>query len=148
MNSVLDQLVSLLNMETIEENLFRGASQDLAFASYLAAKSLAKRYQPPAKQSITLVKPILYMATFYARAMRRNLWCIKWNGYAMAAVLAHVASRPFKTVNRFSPAAHPSMNAKKAFVTKPQCPMYRHPRPHPRRSTLATHGYSVEQRKS
>ena len=31
MNSILDQLVSLLSMETIEENLFRGASQDLGF---------------------------------------------------------------------------------------------------------------------
>ena len=31
MNPILEQLVSLLNMETIEENLFRGASQDIGF---------------------------------------------------------------------------------------------------------------------
>lgn len=42
MNSVLDQLVSLLNMETIEENLFRSASQDLGFRQLFGGQVLGQ----------------------------------------------------------------------------------------------------------
>ena len=42
MNSILDQLVSLLNMETIEENLFRGASQDLGFRQLFGGQVLGQ----------------------------------------------------------------------------------------------------------
>ena len=42
MNSVLDQLVSLLNMETIEENLFRGASQYFVFRQLLGGQVLGQ----------------------------------------------------------------------------------------------------------
>lgn len=42
MNSVLDQLVSLLHMETIEENLFRGASQELGFRQLFGGQVLGQ----------------------------------------------------------------------------------------------------------
>lgn len=42
MNPILDQLVSLLNMETIEENLFRGASQDLGFRQLFGGQVLGQ----------------------------------------------------------------------------------------------------------
>lgn len=42
MNSTLNQLVSLLNMETIEENLFRGASQDLGFRQLFGGQVLGQ----------------------------------------------------------------------------------------------------------
>ena len=42
MNSILDQLVSLLSMETIEENLFRGASQDLGFRQLFGGQVLGQ----------------------------------------------------------------------------------------------------------
>lgn len=42
MNSILNQLVSLLNMETIEENLFRGASQDLGFRQLFGGQVLGQ----------------------------------------------------------------------------------------------------------
>ena len=42
MNPLLDQLVSLLNMETIEENLFRGASQDLGFRQLFGGQVLGQ----------------------------------------------------------------------------------------------------------
>ncbi len=43
MNSILDQLVSLLSMETIEENRFRGASQDVrVFASCFGGQVLGQ----------------------------------------------------------------------------------------------------------
>ena len=42
MNSILDQLVSLLSMETIEENLFRGASQDLGFRQLFGGQGLGQ----------------------------------------------------------------------------------------------------------
>ncbi len=42
MNSILDQLVSLLRMETIEENLFRGASQDLGLRQLFGGQVLGQ----------------------------------------------------------------------------------------------------------
>lgn len=42
MSAVLDSLVSLLDMETIEENLFRGASQDLGFRQLFGGQVLGQ----------------------------------------------------------------------------------------------------------
>ena len=42
MSKVLDQLVSLLNMEAIEEDLFRGASQDLGFRQLFGGQVLGQ----------------------------------------------------------------------------------------------------------
>ena len=42
MKSTLDQLISLLNMETIEENLFRGSSQELGFRQLFGGQVLGQ----------------------------------------------------------------------------------------------------------
>jgi len=42
MNSTLNQLVALLSMETLEENLFRGASQDLGFRQLFGGQVLGQ----------------------------------------------------------------------------------------------------------
>ena len=53
MSQVLDDLVSLLSMEQIEENLFRGRSQDLGFRQLFGGQvlgqcvSAASRTVPP-----------------------------------------------------------------------------------------------------
>lgn len=60
MNAILDSLVSLLNMETIEENLFRGASQDLGFRQLFGgqvlgqALSAARQTVEPERQANSL----------------------------------------------------------------------------------------------
>lgn len=60
MNAILDSLVSLLNMETIEENLFRGASQDLGFRQLFGgqvlgqALSAARQTVPQERQANSL----------------------------------------------------------------------------------------------
>ena len=42
MTQILDALVNLLTLERIEENLFRGASQDLGFPSCSAGRCSAR----------------------------------------------------------------------------------------------------------
>ncbi len=42
MNSILKQLVALLNMETIEENIFRGSSQDIGFRQLFGGQVLGQ----------------------------------------------------------------------------------------------------------
>lgn len=42
MSQVLDELVALLSLETIEENLFRGASQDLGFPQLFGGQVLGQ----------------------------------------------------------------------------------------------------------
>ena len=70
MNSILDQLVSLLNMETIEENLFRGASS-LSFRQLFGGQVLGQRYQQPAKR-LTARQASSLHGYFYAPAMQKN----------------------------------------------------------------------------
>lgn len=49
MNAILNSLVSLLNMETIEENLFRGASQDLGFRQLFGGQVLGQALSAASK---------------------------------------------------------------------------------------------------
>ncbi len=46
MTDALNKLVALLELETLEETLYRGQSQDLAFLSSMVVRYSAKRLQP------------------------------------------------------------------------------------------------------
>ena len=66
MSQVLDDLLSLLTLEEIEQGLYRGQSQDLGFGAVFGGQ---KRYQ----------RGVLYIhstLTFYAQAMPLSLLCM------------------------------------------------------------------------
>ena len=46
MSQVLDDLVNLLTLEPIEENLFRGSSQDLGFRQLFGVRCSVNRCRP------------------------------------------------------------------------------------------------------
>ena len=124
MNSILDQLVSLLSMETIEENLFRGASQDLGFRQLFGGQVLGQALSA-ASQTVDGERQAnsLHMAISYVPVTPKNQWYTKLNAYVMVAALAPVASLQSKMVKLFSPAAPLFISKKKVFVTKLKCLM-------------------------
>lgn len=66
MNSTLDQLVSLLSMETIEENLFRGASQDLGFRQLFGGQVLGQALSA-ASQTVDSSRPANSLHGYFLR---------------------------------------------------------------------------------
>ncbi len=66
MNSTLDQLVSLLSMETIEENLFRGASQDLGFRQLFGGQVLGQALSA-ASQTVDPSRPAHSLHGYFLR---------------------------------------------------------------------------------
>ncbi len=67
MNSILDQLVSLLSMETIEENLFRGASQDLGFRQLFGGQVLGQALSA-ASQTVDSARQANSLHGYFLRA--------------------------------------------------------------------------------
>ena len=67
MNSILDQLVSLLSMETIEENLFRGASQDLGFRQLFGGQVLGQALSA-ASQTVDSTRQANSLHGYFLRA--------------------------------------------------------------------------------
>ncbi len=67
MKSLLDQLVSLLSMETIEENLFRGASQDLGFRQLFGGQVLGQALSA-ASQTVDSARQANSLHGYFLRA--------------------------------------------------------------------------------
>lgn len=67
MKSLLDQLVSLLGMETIEENLFRGASQDLGFRQLFGGQVLGQALSA-ASQTVDSARQANSLHGYFLRA--------------------------------------------------------------------------------
>jgi len=66
MNSILDQLVSLLSMETIEENLFRGVSQELGFRQLFGGQVLGQALSA-ASQTVDPSRPANSLHGYFLR---------------------------------------------------------------------------------
>lgn len=66
MNSTLDQLASLLSMETIEKNLFRGASQDLGLPQLFGGQVLGQALSA-ANQTVDPSRPANSLHGYFLR---------------------------------------------------------------------------------
>lgn len=67
MSQVLDELVALLSLETIEENLFRGASQDLGFPQLFGGQVLGQALSA-ASQTVIAERHVHSMHGYFLRA--------------------------------------------------------------------------------
>lgn len=90
MSQVLEDLVDLLTLEPIEENLFRGRSQDLGFRQLFGGQVLGQSLSA-ASQTVEETRHVHSMhGYFLRRVMPSYRWCIRLIGFAMAAVSALV----------------------------------------------------------
>lgn len=66
MTQVLDELVALLSLETIEENLFRGVSQDLGFRQLFGGQVIGQSLSA-ASQTVPEDRPVHSMHGYFLR---------------------------------------------------------------------------------
>jgi len=66
MSALLDELVSLLSLETIEENLFRGVSQDLGFRQLFGGQVIGQSLSA-ASQTVTPYRHVHSMHGYFLR---------------------------------------------------------------------------------
>jgi acyl-CoA thioesterase len=91
MSQVLEDLVDLLTLEPIEENLFRGRSQDLGFRQLFGGQVLGQSLSAASQTVEESVTCIRCTVTSCVPAMPVCQWCIRLTGCATVAVSARVA---------------------------------------------------------
>ncbi len=94
MSQALNNLLTLLNPEKIEEGLFRGQSEDLGLRRVFGGRSWGKRYMPlrrPFRQTVWCTHST---ATFYAPVTALNRLCTTWKFCVTAKASALAVWRP------------------------------------------------------
>lgn len=89
MNDALKSLVNLLELETLEETLFRGQSQDLGFPQLYGGQVLGQALAAAARTVPDERRPHSQHGYFCAQATRTARWCIRSIPFATAAALPH-----------------------------------------------------------
>ncbi|BBI53122.1 hypothetical protein HORIV_55430 [Vreelandella olivaria] len=101
MTDALNKLVALLELETLEETLYRGQSQDLGFPQLYGGQVLGQALAAAARTVPNERRPTLNMAIFCDPAIPTVPLSIKWILFAMAAASPPAASLPFKRPTHF-----------------------------------------------
>lgn len=99
MSQALNNLLTLLNLEKIEEGLFRGQSEDLGLRQSSVGKSLDKRCTRQRRPSRQTVWCIRSTAISYATAIAQNRLCMMLKFCVTVIVSVPAAWRPFRTVS-------------------------------------------------
>lgn len=85
MSHVLDDLVDLLSLEAIEENLFRGRSQDLGFRQLYGGQVLGQSLSA-ASQTVEDARHVHSLHGYFLRpGTPACRWCTRWTVCVMAA---------------------------------------------------------------
>jgi acyl-CoA thioesterase-2 len=101
MSQALTNLLSLLNLEKIEEGLFRGQSEDLGLRQVFGGQVVGSGVIRGKRNRTGRQAGALFSQLFSAPAIARNPLSMTLKYYVTVTALAPVAWRPFKTENRF-----------------------------------------------
>ncbi len=107
MSQALKNLLTLLNLEKIEEGLFRGQSEDLGlrqvFGGQVVGQALyaAKETVPDERLVHSFHSYILFTATFFALAIVRSRLFMMSKRCVTVTASAPAGFLLFKTANRF-----------------------------------------------
>lgn len=91
MSQALNNLLTLLNLEKIEEGLFRGQSEDLGLRQVFGGKSSDRHCTQQRRLSRQTVWCIHSTATSYALAIAQNRLCMTLKSCETATALARAA---------------------------------------------------------
>jgi acyl-CoA thioesterase-2 len=121
MSHVLDDLVSLLSLEPIEENLFRGRSQDLGFRQLFGGQVLGQSLSAASK-TVEDARHVHSLHGYFLRPGDAHLPVVyqvdrvrDGGSFSTRRVTAT------RKVIRFSPAAPRFSTTKRASNTRPKC---------------------------
>lgn len=101
MSQALKNLLTLLNLEKIEEGLFRGQSEDLGLRRCLAARSWVRPCMLQKRPSLKSGWYIRFTATFFATAIVRSRLFMMSKRCVTVTASAPAGLLLFKTANRF-----------------------------------------------
>ena len=102
MSQALSNLLALLDLEKIEEGLFRGQSEDLGLRQVFGGQVVGQALYA-AKETVPVERlDIRFTATFFAPAIARSRSFTMWRCCATATASAPVGSPPSRTGSRFS----------------------------------------------
>lgn len=100
MSQVLQDLLSLLELETIEEGLYRGQSQDLGFAALFGGQVMGQALSA-AKKTLPEERLVHSLHSYFCVLVTRiNRSCMTSKRFATAKVSPRVGLKRFKTVSR------------------------------------------------
>jgi acyl-CoA thioesterase len=100
MSQALNNLLTLLNLEKIEEGLFRGQSEDLGLRQVFGGQVVGQALYA-AKETVPADRLVhSFHSYFYALAIARNPSCMTLKFCETATASARAASRPSRTVSR------------------------------------------------
>lgn len=128
MTDALNKLVALLELETLEETLYRGQSQDLGFPQLYGGQVLGQALAAAARTVPLSAARTLSTATFCVLVTHIAPLSTKWIPFAMAAASRPVVSLPFKKAGQSSSAAPPFKALRRALAISAPCRMCRHPK--------------------
>lgn len=102
MSQALKNLLTLLNLEKIEEGLFRGQSEDLGLRQVFGGQVVGQALYA-AKETVPLTSGwyILFTATFFALAIVRSRLFMMSKRCVTVTASAPAGLLLFKTANRF-----------------------------------------------
>ena len=102
MSQALSNLLALLDLEKIEEGLFRGQSEDLGLRQVFGGQVVGQALYA-AKETVPVARLcIRFTATFCAPATVKNRSSTMWRCCATATALAPAGSPPSRTGSRSS----------------------------------------------
>lgn len=102
MSQALSNLLALLDLEKIEEGLFRGQSEDLGLRQVFGGQVVGQALYAAKRPCPLSVWFIRFTATFFAPAIARSRSFTMWRCCATATASAPVGSPPSRTGSRFS----------------------------------------------
>lgn len=101
MSQALKNLLTLLNLEKIEEGLFRGQSEDLGLRQVFGGQVVGQALYAAKRPSLTSGWYILFTATFFALAIVRSRLFMMSKRCVTVTASAPAGLLLFKTANRF-----------------------------------------------
>lgn len=101
MSQALKNLLTLLNLEKIEEGLFRGQSEDLGLRQVFGGQVVGQALYAAKRPSLTSGWYILFTATFFALAIVRSRLFMMSKRCVTVTASAPAGFLLFKTANRF-----------------------------------------------
>lgn len=101
MSQALKNLLTLLNLEKIEEGLFRGQSEDLGLRQVFGGQVVGQALYAAKRPSLTSGWYILFTATFFALAIVRSRLFMMSKHCVTVTASAPAGLLLFKTANRF-----------------------------------------------
>ena len=127
--NILEELIRLLRLEKIEENIFRGQSQDLGFGNVFGGQVLGQALSA-ASQTVPDGRHAHSLHGYFMRVpgMSASPSSIRWTASGTVKVSLHGVLSPSRGDKRSFPCRHPSKLKSPDWSIKARCQVFQGPK--------------------